>query len=360
MRVLCFDIGSGTQDILLLDTTQPTENAIQLVLPAPTQLIARRIEACTAQREPIIFVGETMGGGACTSALKKHLEAGLKVYAILEAARTFSDDLEKVTSWGVKIVSLDEAAALTGRVIKMRDVALDMLEKVLLAYNIGFVPDVIAVAVLDHGAAPKGQSERLFRFRHLEALLKKNNRLETFIFTPPELPDFLTRMQAVARTIGDRFPLVIMDTGPAAVMGALLDREVAAHPDRFCINLGNSHTLAFNLTNDRVRGLFEHHTSSLSPSRLESLINGLGSGQLSLTEVWEEGGHGALVLEKGHSPFIAATGPRRALLSGSRLNHYLAAPFGSMMLAGCFGLARAVAIKFPQYREELEAALHGN
>ncbi|MBI2830241.1 MAG: DUF1786 domain-containing protein [Chloroflexi bacterium] len=359
MRALCFDIGSGTQDILFLDTAQPAENAVQLVLPAPTVLVARKIEAATVRRQPVVLVGETMGGGACTGALRAHLDAGLKVYATENAARTFSDDLDKVKSWGVTFISEDEATRISGAVIEMKDIDLPELERALSHYEVKFNPDVLAVAVLDHGAAPPGQSERLFRFQYLERRLRENNSLERLVLTPPELPDFLTRMQAVVRTVAGKFPLVIMDTGPAAVLGALLDKEVASHPERVCVNLGNSHTLAFSLKDISVLGLFEHHTSALSLSRLEALIDGLVSGKLSLNEVWQEGGHGALVLEKTKPSFVAATGPRRALLSGSRLKPYLAAPFGSMMLAGCFGLARAIAIKLPQYREELEKTLLG-
>ena len=86
MRLLCLDIGSGTQDILLLDTKQPVENAVQLVLPAPTVLVAQGIEKATARGEPIVLTGSTMGGGACTSALRDHLKAGLQAYATQEAA----------------------------------------------------------------------------------------------------------------------------------------------------------------------------------------------------------------------------------------------------------------------------------
>jgi uncharacterized protein (DUF1786 family) len=299
-----------------------------------------------------------MGGGACTWAMRQHVEAGLTVYATPEAARSFSDDPEKVAAWGVKLVSAAESARVTGRVIRMRDIALDSLEKVLLAYGISFVPDALAVCALDHGAAPKGVSERLFRFRHLESLLKKKDTLETFIYEPKELPDFLTRMQAVVRTIGGRFPLVVMDTGPAAVYGALLDPQVAARPDRVCANLGNSHTLAFHLDGERVLGLFEHHTENVPLPHLEDLMEKLVSGELTNEQVWNEGGHGALVRERrGNEPLFAVTGPRRSYFGASRLKPYLAAPFGSMMLAGCFGLARASAIKFPQWREEIETAL---
>ena len=91
MRLLCLDVGSGTQDVLLLDTEQSVENAIQMVLPSPTVLVAQKIKAATARGDSIVLVGETMGGGPCTHALKRHLKAGFKVYATPPAARSFSD-----------------------------------------------------------------------------------------------------------------------------------------------------------------------------------------------------------------------------------------------------------------------------
>ncbi len=358
MRLLCLDIGSGTQDVLLLDTAQPVENAIQLVLPAPTVLIAQKMGMATDRSDPIVLIGETMGGGPCTDALRTHLEAGLEASATPEAARTFSDDLEKVASWGVRLVSPDEAASIKrGTVIRMGDIALDALEKALSCWDIRLAVDGIAVAVLDHGAAPRGESERIFRFRQLEHLLQKNNTLESFIFFPAEVPSFLTRMQAIVRSLEEKFPLILMDTGAAAVLGASLDRIVAAHPHHLAVNLGNSHTLAFHLAGARVLGLFEHHTLSLSSYRLELLLDKLVSGELKSAEVWGDGGHGSLVLERGASPFVTATGPRRLLLVSSQLNPYYAAPFGNMMLTGCFGLARAVAIRFPEWRGEIERAL---
>ncbi len=358
MRLLCLDIGSGTQDVLLLDTARLMENAIQLVLPAPSLLVAQKIEAATIRGDSVVFIGETMGGGPCTGALKKHLGAGLKAYAIPEAARTFSDDLSEVASWGVQLVSPDEADRLkSDTVIRMGDIALEVLEKALLCWDIRLAPDVIAVAVLDHGAAPPGESDRVFRFRHLERLLRENNTLESFILTPAELPDYLTRMHAVARSIEGKMPLVLMDTGAAAGLGASLDEIVTAHSYRLAVNVGNSHTLAFHLSGSRVLGLFEHHTSRLSLSKLENLVQKLVSGELRSADIQEDGGHGALVLETGESPFVSATGPRRELLVHSRLNPYFAAPFGNMMLVGCFGLARAVALKLSEWRDELESAL---
>jgi uncharacterized protein (DUF1786 family) len=358
MRLICLDIGSGTQDILLLDTKQSVENAIQMVLPSPTVLVAQKIKAATACGDSIVLVGETMGGGPCTYALKRHLEAGFKVYATPSAARSFSDYLEKIASWGVQLVSPDEVASIkTDTLIRLEDISLNVIEKALSSWDIRFVPDVVSVAILDHGAAPAGESQRLFRFRQLEHLLEQTSTLESFIFTPAELPDYFTRMQAVVRSLDRTVPLVLMDTGAAAVLGASLDRAVAVHPHRLAVNLGNSHALAFLLDGRRVLGLFEHHTSRLSLAKLETLLGKLISGELGLGEVWEDGGHGSLTMEKGESPFLVATGPRRTLLTSSSLNPYFAAPFGNMMLAGCFGLAQAVAIKFPEWRGEIEKAL---
>ena len=299
-----------------------------------------------------------MGGGASTSAVRRHLESGLKVYATENAARSFRDNLEEVTSWGIQLISTDEVTQFkSGTIIQLADVELERLEKALSNWNIPLSPDVVAVAVLDHGVAPPGESDRLWRFKYLEQLLQANGTLEAFMFSETEIPRYFTRMQAVVRTIKGNAPVVIMDTGAAAVLGSSFDRTVELHDKRLVVNMGNSHTLAFNLSGSRVLGLFEHHTSSLSQSRLENLMLGTIAGDLKQQDIREEGGHGSLIIEKGGEPFITVTGPRRSLLENSRLNPYLAAPFGSMMLTGCFGLLKAAAIKFPQWRDEIENAL---
>ena len=215
MQLLCIDVGSGTQDILLLDTKKTAENSIQLVLP---------------------------GGGACTGALRRHLQAGFKAYATPEAAQSFNDDLATVASWGVRLISHDEAMGLnTGTVISLRDIDLGALERSLSCWDIRLNPDAIGVAVLDHGAAPPGESQRVFRFQQLAGLLQKNNSLESFIFTSTKVPDTFTRMLAVVRSLNKAIPAVLMDTGAAAVLGASLDQVVAGHSHRLVINVGNSH-----------------------------------------------------------------------------------------------------------------------
>ena len=43
MRVLAMDIGAGTQDILLYDSSKQLENCVKLVLPSPSPLLAGRV-----------------------------------------------------------------------------------------------------------------------------------------------------------------------------------------------------------------------------------------------------------------------------------------------------------------------------
>lgn len=358
MQILCLDIGSTTQDILILDTSQPVENAVQLILPSPTIIAAGKIREATRQKKNIVLTGDTMGGGACTSAIKQHLEAGLKVLAEENAARTFDDDLDEVSSWGVKIIAGGEkAGGRNNTTITLADIDIEQLRQALANWNIDVHPDAVAVAVLDHGVAPKGESDRLWRFRYLKQLLQANRTLEAFMFSGTEIPPHFSRLQAVARSFKDDAPLVLMDTGAAAVLGITLDPVVAEHENRLAINMGNSHTLAFNLKGTQVLGFFEHHTSALSEERLEELLLGTVAGTLQGQEIREEGGHGGLVFEKGGKPFTAVTGPRRSKLARSRLKPYFASPYGSMMLTGCYGLLKAAAIKLPRRRGEIEDAL---
>ena len=136
-----------------------------------------------------------------------------------------------------------------------------------------------------------------------------------------------------------------MDTAAAAIVGALEDPRVAEQRQALVANVGNFHCLAFHLLDGEVAGLFEHHTGELTAAELERYLAQLGDGSISNAEVYADSGHGAIVFRPTPTParFLAVTGPRRALLTGSRLAPYFAVPHGDMMLAGCFGLLRAAA-----------------
>jgi uncharacterized protein (DUF1786 family) len=370
MQILTIDIGTGTQDILLFDSDGPVENGAQLVMPAPTQIVARKVRAATQARAPIALHGAIMGGGPCHWAVEDHLRAGLPVYATPAAATTFNDDLEWVQrEMGVRLVSDDELAGLgsEARRIAMGDLDLDAIGAALAAFGVAPRYDGLAVAVFDHGNAPPDISDRVFRFNYLAERFSTGRGLLALGFRREQVPAEMTRLRAVAATAPADLPTLLMDTAPAAVLGALEDPLVAAQNDLLIANVGNFHCLAFHLAGGAIAGCFEHHTGELKVAQLEALLTRLGAGTISNREVFESMGHGALVLRETPEarPFLAVTGPRRAMLRGSSLpmagahiQPYFAVPHGDMMLAGCFGLLRAYAANYPETAEAIEQALN--
>jgi uncharacterized protein (DUF1786 family) len=191
--------------------------------------------------------------------------------------------------------------------------------------------------------------------------------LAAFAHPADSIPPSMTRLRAVAeaaRAQGVDVPLLVMDTAPAAVLGALLDPRVAAGLTGGALvgNIGNFHCLVFRLSEAGIEGLFEHHTGEVTRDRLDTLTTALAEGTLVHADVFEDQGHGALVYQPrplATPYFMAITGPRRGLLAGSRHQPYLAVPFGDMMLAGCFGLLRALAEVWPEMAAPLRRSLAG-
>lgn len=361
MRILAIDMGTGTQDILVFDSAGPVENCVKLVLPSATEIAARRIRRATATGRPVVLSGVTMGGGPCHWALNDHLAAGGRAFATAEAARTFDDDLEAVAASGITIIGDDEAraAAPDAERIVLRDLDLDAIRTALAAFEVSSDFDGLALGCLDHGAAPPGVSDRLFRFEHLRRVVAARNDLRAFAYLPEELPPYLTRARAMLASRDTDLPTVFLDTGPAAALGALQDERVGEHQEQLLINLGNMHALAFHLRGPHIHALYEHHTGEVSAAQLVDFSERLVSGDLRHEEVFGSKGHGVYYADeqRGGAPFVAATGPQRAKLRGSRLAPYFAAPHGDMMIGGCFGLLTAFAEKYPAAREEIEARL---
>ena len=360
MRILTIDVGTGTQDILLFDADQELENCVKMVMPSPTAVVARQIRAATERGTPLLLDGVTMGGGPSHWAAMDHLRAGHAVYATPDAARTFDDDLDGVAAMGITVVSEDEAAGLTGAErVTLRDLWVDEVGTALRAFGADDHVDALAVAVFDHGAAPPGYSDRIFRFDYLAERVRQSADLTVFAFPRDAIPPSMTRLQAVAASVAPDYPLLVMDTAPAAVLGALEDPALAEQPSAIVANVGNFHCLAFRLERGRIAGLFEHHTGELSQEELETFLDKLIDGTITNQEVFDDKGHGALILQPRPmaDPFLAITGPRRGLRKNSRLRPYLAVPHGDMMLAGCFGLLRAYAEHDPAVAEAVAARL---
>ncbi|HEX8968339.1 MAG TPA: DUF1786 family protein, partial [Chloroflexota bacterium] len=183
--------------------------------------------------------------------------------------------------------------------------------------------------------------------------------LPGFAFKRDLVPPAMTRLQAVVASVPSDLPLLVMDTAPAAVLGALDDARVRAAAGPLVANVGNFHCLAFHLVDGQIAGLFEHHTGELSSRRLRAYIEQLADGSIRNETVFADKGHGALVL-RSNAPLpdlLAVTGPRRALLVDSGLDPYLAVPHGHMMLAGNLGLLRAYAAHDADVRDAVERRL---
>ncbi|MBN1136936.1 MAG: DUF1786 domain-containing protein [Anaerolineae bacterium] len=363
MQILAVDIGTGTQDVLLFDTDKEPENALKLVMPSPTMLLAQAIRATTHDGQDLLLTGVTMGGGPCSWAAEDHLKAGGRVFATPDAARTFNDDLNEVAAIGVQIVDEEQAAGLPGiRRLVMRDLDYNALACAYGAFGLDLDRvDALAVAVFDHGAAPPGVSDRLFRFGYLAERIRDGSGLAGFAFPREAIPASMTRLQAAASSAPAGRPVVVMDTAPAAVLGALEDPQVGSREEVIIANVGNLHTLAFHLRRGNIAGLFEHHTGKLSQAQLEELLVRLAAGTLSNDEVFADHGHGALIVDRSSAQpdalWVAVTGPRRRLLAGSKLKPYLAAPHGDMMMTGCWGLIRACAYHLPWTAGAIDGAL---
>jgi uncharacterized protein (DUF1786 family) len=338
-KILAMDIGGGTQDILIYEEGKSMENCVQMILPSPTRIVAQQIFKATTSGKNIFLGGNTMGGGPCSLAVEKHLQSGLKVYATELAALTFHDNLDEVRKRGIKITNRPPKGT---QVIHLGDVDLTSIRKALSPFQVN-LPQTYAIAVQDHGFNPRG-SNRLFRFQHWKRFLNSGGQLKNLVYLQP--PKYMTRMIAVQR---DAPGAALMDTCAAAIWGCLCDPLVAERKGEglIAVNLGNQHALGALVQGERIWGIFEHHTGRMTRDKLKSFLNRFPRKLLSHEEVFRDGGHGCTVdpafLRKKGYRLMAVSGPRRSLAEG--LGYYMAAPYGDMMLTGCFGLVAALKAK---------------
>ncbi|MGI9953407.1 DUF1786 domain-containing protein [Moorellaceae bacterium AZ2] len=337
---LALDIGGGTQDIFLYTPGVPVEGCVQLVLPSPTVVAARRVQAATARGQAVWLKGTIMGGGAVVRALQRHLEEGLPVYAEPQAARTVRDNLEEVRQMGIRVGEEPEEEAV---VVETRDLDLPLLAQALAPYGVE-LPPLILVAAQDHGEAPPGVSNRAFRFQHWRNFMAAGGHIKKLLYRQP--PAYFTRLLAIQGSAPAGYEILVTDTGAAAIWGALADSRVKqwAAEGVTVLNLGNQHTVGVLLEGERLWGLFEHHTGLVDPPKLAELVDLLQRGRLTNEQVYGEGGHGC-VIDPAYRPRaayrrVAVIGPQRGRARG--LGYYEAVPYGNMMLAGCFGLCLAL------------------
>ena len=366
MKILTIDIGTGTQDVLLFDSRLNIENGYKLILPSPTMQVWKNINDAACEKRDIALSGVLSGGGPSCWAVQQHLQNGLKVFATSEAAKTLDDDLEAVQKMGVILVSEEEMTALPDSVqrIVMGDFDFRRIHQVFESFGVTLSDLALtAISVFDHGNAPAGISDRKYRFEYLDRRLRQFNRLSALAYHAEDIPADLTRMLAVKQS-ADALPcpLMVMDSAPAAVLGAMLDARASEHKHNMVVNIGNGHTLACRLGPGGIEGFFEHHTGCLSAESLNQYLLDFAAGRLTNESVFSSQGHGALCytqeqLPMDHDDFnFLVTGPRRNMVRQSALKPHFSAPFGDMMLAGCYGMLVAAADHYTNLAEAIRAS----
>jgi uncharacterized protein (DUF1786 family) len=331
--VLAIDVGSGTQDVLLSDESLRRPR-LKIVMPAPTQLYAAKIRRL---RRDLFCDGYTMGGGAIVGALRRHAEKR-RVVMTPAAARTVRDDPGQVRKMGIEIGKESDLPPGHAKLTLM-DVDMDAFRAALETLNYALPKEVaVAVAVQDHGVAPKGVSDRQFRFRQIGRKVRKGATFRDFIFT--EKTRAFSRVSAVIQSLRDQGcdDVLVMDTKIAGIYGGLYGVKLPA----VAVDLGNGHTTAASVAADgTIVGVFEHHTLAMAPADLRKFIEELISGDITNEEVFADGGHGAYAREAIKPASIVATGPRRALALKTGLDVKLATPLDDVYMAGPVGMIRA-------------------
>jgi len=358
-RILAIDIGAGTEDILLYDEAKNVENCVKMILPAPSIVYAASVDRATMLGKDIFVRGYTIGGGEFTTSVLKHLEKGLRTMMTESAAYSIRNDLDEVIQLGIEVWRGEEPPeGFRGEVLDISEVNLKELDVFLSNKNMSLSDvDVVAIAVQDHGASPKGISNRRFRMEKIRKKLSKSRRPEGFAFKEDEVPEYLIRMNSAVRASKSQFPnskVIVMDTSIAAIAGCLRDSQVAEEDLILAVNLGNSHTMAAIVLKGEIYGIAEHHTQLLTPKRIKRLLRDFADGKLRDEDVFNEGGHGVAFATKppGFSKIglIAATGPNRYLIEKAGVEVHFAAPAGDMMMTGPMGLVAAAKRKYRLWR----------
>lgn len=316
------DVGSATQDLLIL-VDENLRNCPKAVLPSPTRIIANRIEKINGD---IFLYGYTMGGGAITKAVMRHIEKGFKVFATIRSALTFADDLEKVKKMGITISEDAEAVR-----IKTADVDVDFFSRMLKELEME-MPRIFAIAVQDHGFSPF-ESNRIFRFKMLRKMIEKEIFLENLLFDDRSLPREFNRMSDVIASVRDFMDaeVFVTDTSLAAISGLATISELPA----LLINFGNSHTTAAVVDESwEIKAIVEHHTSVLKEKGREyvrEFFSRFLRGEIDNEYVLKDFGHGCYVREIIDVRKIVATGPNSWLADYEE-------PKGDPMIFGNIGL----------------------
>ena len=339
------DIGAGTMDVLCYDTEADLH--YKAVVKSPVRYVA---ETAAATQGNLIVTGCEMGGGPITEVLKQRALSA-EVVMSSSAAVTLHHNLEKVKSWGIKVID-DRQAEDFQRDKKYHSLILadlegERLRRIVEGFGVPFEFDAVVVCGQDHGVPPPGESHLDFRHNMFTDLLEKKPYPHALLFGIDEIPKTLNRLRSLAQSARS-FPtaeVYVMDSGMAAMLGGSMDILAKQKQHVLILDVATSHTVGAAMLGDEIAGFFEYHTSDITLVRLEQLILDLCEGKLEHSQILREGGHGAFMRQSfgfDAVEVIIATGPKRRLVEASRLPMVYGAPYGDNMMTGTVGLLEAL------------------
>lgn len=344
-KFLMLDIGAGTLDLLWFDTD--TGQQFKAVLRSPVQSLADQVAYRTG---PLLITGGEMGGGPISQVLKEKATQD-RVIMSRSAAATIHHSEDRVCAAGIQIVPDQTAEAMkeTGEysLFDISDIEIDRIEQVVDALGVPFSFDAVAVCAQDHGVPPAGVSHLDYRHRIFKEALDQAPYAHTLLYHADEVPKTFNRLCAIAaraRQLPAR-AVYVMDSGMAAILGGSMDPRTL-DKDRFMIlDVATSHTLGAAVNQGEIAGFFEYHTRDIDANKLTELIHGLAQGTLNHARVLAEGGHGAYIRHPvGETALdvIITTGPKRRLMTASKIPLVFGGPLGDNMMTGTAGLLEAL------------------
>ena len=344
-KFLMIDIGAGTMDVLYYDTE--AELPYKAVVESPVRSLVEKAAGLSGN---LLVLGDEMGGGPITQILLKRAREA-EVVMSTSAAATLNHDLEKVKSWGIKLIEDDRVEELRHNknytLITLGDLESQRLAQIVESFGVPFAFDAVAICAQDHGVPPPGVSHLDFRHNLFQASLADRPYPHGLLYRSDAIPHAMNRLRSIARN-ASKLPaaeIYVMDSGMAAILGASMDSMARGKKRYLVMDIATSHTVGAAMLGEEVAGFFEYHTRDITLERLEALLRELADGKLSHRQILAEGGHGAFLRRSvgfAAVEVIIATGPRRKLIEKSNLPVQFGAPWGDNMMTGTVGLLEAL------------------
>src|SRR2546426_706257 len=175
---------------------------------------------------------------------------GTQDILLFESGKTIENCFKMVEQMGFEIISEAEAEQRkedAGVVhIELQDFDARAIIGALRAFDVDPSVDALAIAAFDHGAAPPGVSDRRFRFDFIAQTVHANPTPSAFAYPAHDTPADLTRLRSISASAArylemsgsvPHSPLLLMDTGSAAVLGALEDPFVRGQHNSLLCNI---------------------------------------------------------------------------------------------------------------------------